>query len=104
MKEYGYDTEYSITADYDFVVRALKNKKAFKYVKDITVSKVESIEGISSLIINMDKMREQDDRSLKKNFPMLYAMITPAKLAVRFFKRMSEKKYNENSNNSNTNI
>lgn len=91
MRKYRFDLSFSITADYDFVLRLMHDKKTLKYV-DVTVSKVDSIEGISSLVSNMDKMREQDDKSLKKNFPVLYTLVTPPKALIRFIRRKNEKR------------
>ena len=92
MREYGFDLDYSITADYDFIARTLHDGRKFRYVNDITVSKVDSIEGISSRVINMDAMREQDDRSLKQNFPIWYMIVTPPKAVIRYFRRIAEKR------------
>ena len=92
MKEYRFNTDFSITADYDFLTRVIQNKRKMKYV-DITVSIVDNEEGISSTISNMDIMREQDDKSLKENFPMwYYAMVLP-KGFIRGIRRIREKKY-----------
>ena len=92
MREYGFDLDYSITADYDFIMRAMHDKRKFKYVNDVTVSKVESIEGISSLVKHMDIMRAQDDKSLRTNFPLLYMLVTPPKSVIRMFRRIAEKR------------
>lgn len=90
MKEYSFDTEYSITADYDFVMRLMHDKRRVYYAKDIIVSRVDNIEGISSQLSNMDEMRRQDDRSLRTNFPVLYYMICPIKTIIRVVKRIQE--------------
>ena len=74
MQRYGFDEQYSICADYDFVVRAKKNKCSMRYV-DRDVSMVDSVEGISSQLKNYDCMRMEDDRSLKRNMPFLYGII-----------------------------
>lgn len=91
MRKYRFDLNFSITADYDFILRMLHDKRAFKYV-DVTVSKVDSIEGISSLVQNMDKMRKQDDISLKNNFPVLYGLVAPPKEVIRAVRRIVEKR------------
>lgn len=91
MRKYRFNLDFSITADYDFIVRMLHDKQRFKYV-DVTVSKVDSIEGISSSVANMDKMRQQDDASLKTNFPFLYYLVTPPKAIIRMIRRSQEKK------------
>lgn len=74
MKKYRYDTSYSITADFDFVVRAYRDKLSFKYIP-VTISSVECITGISSNTNNIKQMRQQDDLSLKKNLPVWYFFI-----------------------------
>lgn len=91
MRKYRFNLEYSITADFDFVNRLLRDKKRIEYV-DIAVSKVDNIEGISSSIENIDKMRYQDDLSIKRNFPIWYKLIWLPKKMFRAFKRIEEKK------------
>ncbi|MCR5798897.1 MAG: glycosyltransferase [Lachnospiraceae bacterium] len=86
MRQYGFDLQYSITADYDFIMRLMRDKRELVYV-DRTVSIVDSIYGISSSDKNLNAMREQDDKSLKKNFPVWYAIVTPVKKIVRIYKR-----------------
>ncbi|MCR4650571.1 MAG: glycosyltransferase [Lachnospiraceae bacterium] len=71
MRKYGYDTSYSITADYDMVVRMFSDKCSFRHV-DLVISHVEGIEGISSRPDNLGAMQEQDDRSLRVNIPFFY--------------------------------
>lgn len=92
MREYGFNKEYSITADYDFVMRIVHDKRKLKY-SDVTVSIVDNVEGISSSINNMDEMRRQDDLSLKTNFPGLYYLMKIPKGFVRWFHRRIENKY-----------
>ncbi len=89
MREYRFNTERSITADYDFLVRMLHDKRILKHA-DVTVSIVDNIEGISSSVVNMDTMREQDDISLRENFPVWYHVIKIPKAVVRFFRRRQE--------------
>lgn len=91
MRAYRFDEQYTITADYDFVVRAHKNKCSMRYV-DRTVAVVDSVEGISSRTANNDIMRREDDRSLKENFPVWYYMIKVPKGIVRCLKRRTEQK------------
>ena len=74
MRQYKFNLGYSITADYDFILRLLHDHRKMQYV-DITVSKVENIEGISSREENLMQMRKQDDASLKKNFPVCYFLL-----------------------------
>ena len=92
MKKYRFNTDYSITADYDFLMRMIKDKRKLQFV-DITISIVDNEKGISSSVANMDIMREQDDNSLKDNFPMWYYVMVLPKSFIRFIRRIGEKKY-----------
>lgn len=94
MREYRFDEQYTITADYDFVMRAQKNRCSMRYV-DRTIAVVDSVEGISSQTKNNDIMRMEDDRSLKENFPVWYYMIKMPKGIVRGFRRYFEYKETE---------
>lgn len=86
MKQYQFDEKYTITADYDFIMRLKHDKCSMCYLNQ-TVSIVDNIEGISSSLANMETMRREDDQSLKENFPVYYYMIYPMKMIVRCFKR-----------------
>lgn len=85
MKEYKYDTHFSITADFDFVTRAYANKKKFYYV-NIIVSDVEAVTGISARDSNLITMQKEDDESLKKNLPFFYSIIFLPKTIYRLIK------------------
>ena len=89
MKEYKFNTEYSITADYDFLMRMVRDKRKLKYV-DVDVSIVDNIDGISSDVLNMEEMRRQDDMSLKSCFPLWYYLIKIPKGIVRIAHRRCE--------------
>ena len=91
MRAYRFNEQYTITADYDFVVRAHKNKCSMRHV-DRTVAVVDSVEGISSRTENNDIMRREDDRSLRENFPVWYYLIKLPKEFVRGLKRHAEQK------------
>lgn len=91
MRAYRFNEQYTITADYDFVVRAHKNKCSMRHV-DRTVAIVDSVEGISSRTENNDIMRREDDRSLRENFPVWYYLIKLPKEFVRGLKRHAEQK------------
>ena len=91
MRAYRFNEQYTITADYDFVVRAHKNKCSMRHV-DRTVAVVDSVEGISSRTANNDIMRREDDRSLRENFPVWYYLIKLPKEFVRGLKRHAEQK------------
>lgn len=86
MKQYRFNTEYTITADYDFLMRMVHDKRILKYV-NTDISIVDNVNGISSDSSNMQTMRQQDDRSLRKNFPLLYCLIFIPKNMYRFIKR-----------------
>lgn len=90
MRRMRFDEQYRICADYDFVVRAKRQKCSLRYV-DRTVSIVENMEGISSRTDNYDLMRREDDRSLKNNYPLFYYLIKIPKGFVRCIKRVREK-------------
>lgn len=83
MRQYMFDEQYKITADYDFIVRAKKNKCSIAYI-DRTVCIVDNIEGISAQDSNYDLMREEDDRSLKKNMPFFFYILYIPKAIYRF--------------------
>lgn len=89
MRAYGFNTNYSITADYDFLMRMVRDKRKLEYI-DVTVSIVDNIDGISSSVHNMDEMRRQDDLSLKANFPGWYYLIKIPKELARWFHRRKE--------------
>lgn len=89
MKRYGFDETYRICADYDFVVRAMKHKESFQHI-NMVVSIVENVMGVSSNQENLDKMREEDDRSLREHFPLEYYLLKPIKSFVRYRKRKQE--------------
>lgn len=91
MRAYRFNEQYTITADYDFVVRAHKNKCSMRHV-DRTVAVVDSVEGISSRTANNDIMRREDDRSLRENFPVWYYLIKLPKECVRGLKRHAEQR------------
>ncbi len=90
MRRLRFDEQYRICADYDFVVRAKRQKCSIRYV-DRTVSIVENAEGISSQPGNYDIMRREDDTSLRRSYPLLYILIKAPKGLVRCVKRMREK-------------
>lgn len=91
MRRLRFDESYRISADYDFVVRAQRNKCSAKYI-DRTVSITDNTEGISSRIENYETMRVEDDRSLKENYVCLYYLIKIPKGIVRSVRRIWERK------------
>lgn len=80
MKKYRFDEIYRICADFDFLLRCVHDKVKMQYV-DVNISVVDCVTGISSQETNLDKMRMEDDRSIKENYPfMYYAMLLPKKI------------------------
>lgn len=80
MRKYRFDESYKICADFDFLTRCLREHVQMQYV-DVTVSKVDSVEGISSQAANLNLMRAEDDRSIRENYPLMYyAMWLPKKI------------------------
>ena len=99
MKQYGFDMKYSITADYDFLMRMVRDKRVLVYA-DRTISVVDNVDGISSSITNMDAMRQQDDESFKESFPGLYRLTYPIKAVIRIVRRRQERRLQENQGES----
>lgn len=91
MKQYRFDERFKICADYNFITRAKRDGLSMKYV-DRTVCIVDNVEGISSQIDNYNLMRQEDDISLKENFPFLYYLIKIPKGLIRVIKRIIEKR------------
>lgn len=85
MRKYGFDESYKITADFNFLVRAVQDKCSQCYV-DRNVSVMENREGISARPENLDIMRAEDDRSLKEYFPIWYYVLKPVKFVARKLK------------------
>ena len=85
MQKYRFDEQFRICADFDFIVRAKKNKCSMKYIdRDICI--VDNIEGISSQKENYNLMRFEDDKSLKKNMPFWYVIIYLPKNIYRYIR------------------
>ena len=82
MRKYGFDESYKITADFNFLVRAVHDKCSQRYV-DRNVSIMENREGISARPENLNIMRAEDDRSLKEYFPFWYYVLKPVKYVAR---------------------
>lgn len=91
MRQYQFDERFKICADYDFVVRTMRNHCYMKYI-DRVVCVVDNTEGISSRISNYDLMRKEDDKSLMENFMYLYLLMKLPKGIVRILKRVKENK------------
>ncbi len=82
MRQYQYNLEYRITADFNFLCRCIKDKRTMHYVdRDIVV--MDNINGISTNKANLDTMRREDDRSIRDNFPIWYQLLRPVKYIKR---------------------
>lgn len=85
MKNYRFNEEYRICADFDFLIRCKKNKVLMQYV-DIDVSMVDCEYGISSRIESLTQMRAEDDRSIRENYFIIYYILWLPKKIIRMFK------------------
>ena len=87
MKRYGFREDHRITADFDFVVRALSDKCSFKHIDRIICS-FDHDGGISADKSNYLQMVREDDASIRECFPVLfYITILPKKLFRLCFRR-----------------
>ncbi|GFI45533.1 PGL/p-HBAD biosynthesis glycosyltransferase [Lachnospiraceae bacterium] len=82
MRYYGFDESFSITADYNFLMRCRKGKHPMGYLP-LIVSCSDAVAGVSSQQENILLMWKQDDRSLKENFPVWYYLLVPIKFVKR---------------------
>ena len=82
LKKFRFDESYQICADFDFLMRCVREHVSMQYV-DVVVSVVDCVTGISSRKDNLDRMRAEDDRSIRKNYPVLYYLMKPVKALVR---------------------
>lgn len=87
MRRYGFREDHRITADFDFVVRALSDKCSFKHVDRIICS-FDHDGGISADKSNYLQMVREDDSSIRECFPLLYYVtIIPKRLFRLWFRR-----------------
>ena len=82
MKKFRFDESYRICADFDFLLRCVHDRIGMRYI-DVNVSTVDCVAGISSQKVNLDKMRAEDDRSIRENYPVLYWLMWIPKKIVR---------------------
>ena len=82
MKQMKFDESYTITADFDLVARAYAEKRVFQYVNR-TISIIDNANGISSKKENLELMRQQDDKSIKRNLRVWYYLMLVPKMFVR---------------------
>ena len=80
MRRYGFREDHRITADFDFVVRALSDNCSFRHIDRIICS-FDNDGGISANKSNYLQMVREDDASIRECFPVLYYVtILPKKL------------------------
>lgn len=84
MKKYKYDTSYKITADFNFLCKCIHDRVVLHYV-DRDIVRMDNINGISADYNNMSVMWQEDDRSIKKCFPIAYQLLRPIKFIKRRF-------------------
>ena len=84
LRRFRFDESYKICADFDFLLRCLHAGVRMRYV-DVTVSVVDCITGISSQETNIDRMRAEDDRSIRENYPLMYWLMWMPKKIVRIW-------------------
>lgn len=82
LKRFRFDESYKICADFDFLLRCVRGHVRMQYA-DVNVSIVDCVMGISSQEANLDRMRAEDDRSIRKNYPMMYYLMWIPKKIVR---------------------
>lgn len=85
MQRYRFDESFRICADFDFMVRCLRDKVPMQYI-DVTVSRVDCVDGVSSQSENLERMRREDDRSIRKWFPGWYWALRGPKGVARRWK------------------
>ena len=87
MSKYGFREDHKITADFDFVVRALSDKLSFKHINRIICS-FDQDGGMSADMNNYIQMTKEDDASIRECFPFLYYLtIIPKKLFRLLFRK-----------------
>ncbi len=82
LKKFRFDESYKICADFDFLLRCVRKHVRMQYV-DVNVSIVDCVMGISSQAVNLDRMRAEDDRSIRENYPVIYWLMWIPKKIVR---------------------
>ena len=88
MREYGFRESHKITADYDFVVRALSDKRSFKHVNRVICS-FDNDGGMSADMSNYRQMIKEDDASIRECFPILFYLTIIPKTLFRILFRPS---------------
>lgn len=85
MQKYGFDEKYSITADYNFLMKCRRYGHPIKYM-DRVVSCFDCTQGISAANSNLEEMRRQDDASMKELYSGWYYLLKPIKKIGRWLK------------------
>lgn len=85
MQKYCFDERYSITADYNFLMKCRRYKHPIKYI-DRVISCFDCTQGISATSSNLEEMRRQDDESMKELYPGWYYLLKPVKKVGRWLK------------------
>lgn len=85
LKRFRFDESYKICADFDFLLRCVRGHVRMQYA-DVNVSIVDCVMGISSQEANLDRMRAEDDRSIRKHYPMMYYLMWIPKKIVRIWR------------------
>lgn len=91
MKKYGFDESYSITADYNFLMKCHRKQHSIRYI-DRAISCFDCTAGISAQDDNLEEMRQQDDRSMKELYPIWFYLLKPVKKAGRWVKDFQKEK------------
>lgn len=71
MREYRFRESHRITADFDLVVRLMRDHKSFYHI-DRVICSFDNEEGISAQKENYWQMTREDDESIRECFPFLY--------------------------------
>lgn len=87
MKRYLFDESYTITADYNFLMKCHRNRHVISHI-DRVICYSDCRDGISSRDDNLGEMRRQDDRSMKELYPIWFYLMKPIKAMVRGFKNL----------------
>ncbi len=87
MKRYLFDESYTITADYNFLMKCYRYRHVISHI-DRVISYSDCRDGISSQEDNLDEMRRQDDRSMKELYPVWFCLLKPIKATVRCVKKL----------------
>lgn len=91
MKNHRFRESHRITADYDFIVRALANNCTFSHVDRIICS-FDNEGGISADMNNYHQMISEDDSSIREFFPFLYYLSIIPKTLFRILFRPEYRK------------